>query len=413
MRPSVKFLLQVVGFILVAGAAGMAWMIYDGLNDSLGTANCAVIFANPGATDIQPGSFLAQQMDEAIQLYQSKKVTQIVIASTDAPLGVNGAGIIGIMSQYLTARGVPGPQVLADQNPTSLDASAQDVAAYVKQGGQDLTIMVVAPYYEVTRDKLALGRAGIGQVLQQHVGTLREQDVLPAMETFGDAGVRVVQDDVEPEARKLAAQVQAHVHGVSQSFSSDTSANAGFPAAATGAASPDSAASSDATTSWAAASSDSVPAATDVPALTGGQTVMATGIASMDIPMDWSQRIVPPIMDPVWAAPGSPGQLSAFLMLIKVDHPGSMAEFPTEIESQMRGRLGSLTPVEQGSFTTRSGAEGIRVVTTTSIRSLTADNIFYIFQAGPDKKVVLLGICQSQDAAGTIPTFDACAKTIR
>ena len=306
MKSAVTVLLKILGCVLLVAVGALALMLYDGLTDSPGTANCVVVFASPGATDVQPGSSLAQQLDEAAQLYQSKTVTQIIVTGGDATPGSDGKAIIDAMSGYLTAHGVPASQVMADSNATTLDASAQDVADYLKQSGSR-SIMIVAPYYEVSRNKLALEHAGVGDVMHRHAGALRAQDFVPAVQALRETGLRVARDDVEPQARKLAAQAQAQVQDVTHSFSSETSNDATPRATATPAA-PGASGSGSASDSPAAPPSPASPGAPafagDVTPLTGGQTVTATGIASLEIPMDWSQRVVFPILDPVWAPPG-------------------------------------------------------------------------------------------------------------
>jgi hypothetical protein len=68
--------------------------------------------------------------------------------------------------------------------------------------------MIVVPYYEIMRTKLALRRAGMGRVLQVHVGRPGAPDAVPAAEAIGDAGVRFFHDDLKPAALQLIARVQ-------------------------------------------------------------------------------------------------------------------------------------------------------------------------------------------------------------
>ncbi len=203
----VQFLVKVLVFELLLLAGATAWVIYDGLQDSHGPADCAVVFGEAPRTGATPDPVLQAQLDRAIELYREKVVPQVIISSADGAQGGDGRKVLSTMTQYLLAHGLTAAQVLSDSKGTSLDAAAGDVAAYLQQAGLQ-NVVIVVPYYEIMRTKLALWHAGAGQVLQVHVGRPESPDAVPAARAIGDAGVRVYEDDLKPAALKLIARAQ-------------------------------------------------------------------------------------------------------------------------------------------------------------------------------------------------------------
>ena len=298
----VRFLLKVLVVELIFVLAAAAWVVYDGMNDSHGSADCAVIFGETPTTGAEPDPVLQAQLDRAIELYREKVVSQVIVSSADASQGGDGSKVLSTMTRYLLAHGLPASGVLSDSKGTSLDAAAVDVATYQQQSGIQ-NVMIVVPYYEIMRTKLALWRAGVRPVLQVHVGKPGLPDAVPAARAIGDAGVRVFEDDLKPAALKLIARAQGQGQAVSDKITTASGAAQPSPAPDTNTATAPASAETDAP---AAAASAASPAPAPLP---DGQEVTATGIATFDVPRSWSERIVPPILDPVWAAPdiaGSP-----------------------------------------------------------------------------------------------------------
>ncbi|WP_232452802.1 YdcF family protein [Burkholderia ubonensis] len=147
---------KVTMLLAPAWALAVVVICVAGISMPDGKAEVAAIFGNALDRDGTPAPILAQRLDVAIQCYRAGMCGRLfVTGSIDAPLGDETVA----MKQYLTARGVPGTAIIADNAGDNTLASARHLAAYMHE--QHLaSVMLISQYYHLPRARLAVERVG-------------------------------------------------------------------------------------------------------------------------------------------------------------------------------------------------------------------------------------------------------------
>jgi vancomycin permeability regulator SanA len=167
-----KLILQLAVFALVVGGLTAAWMIYDGLTDSGDRADIGVVPGTTVGADGALGPTLQTRLDGAITLYNQGHFPLIFVSGATKPGGYDEAGG---MAKYLLDHQVPAGAIVVDHHGDTTEATAKNVARYLKF--KDLhSVMIVTHYYHMTRMKLALAQADITEISQSHVGSLQKED---------------------------------------------------------------------------------------------------------------------------------------------------------------------------------------------------------------------------------------------
>ncbi len=392
-----RWILRIVVVVLVAFLLTMAWIVFDGTRDFYRSADCAVVVGGTLGNDGKPLPDMEAPLNQLAGSLKAGQVHAVVLACSESASG-DPKSIMDALSRYLVQQGAPSEMMMEDAQGTAPETLAADVAAYMTKGNRT-SVLVVANYADITRLKLAFRRAGVTQVFTTHTGSFQVSDLLAIAGTAFFLWQNVFEKDVAPEAQKLVGNVQGDAQGLvskTTQTGEDSIKNQGDVPGMSNAppAAPSTAAS--------------------VAPLADGQTVNATGIGSFQVPRDWSQQIIFPILDPVWAPPGTVGQLSALIGIIKVNQPGSLANAISEITSDIgsEGFTGVRT-LSQAPFTTAAGQDGIRLMVTVSKDSKTIELVIYAFAGRGDAKVALYGGSLPANMATNLPLFDSCAETLR
>jgi vancomycin permeability regulator SanA len=214
-----RTLVQLILLFVVALVFTAVWIVYDGLNDTGDTADCAVVLGAAVRADGQPAEVLRERLDRSVQLYRDKKVPFIIVSGADHVEGHNEA--TG-MSAYLKSHGVPAGAIIEDHGGTNTDGTAHGVAKIMRDH-HFKSVMIVTHYYHITRTKMALKREGITRISQTHAGTVTKKDAFNIAREVADIyyhlfkyylGPAAAKAGVEAssEAVKLSSQLQSATH---------------------------------------------------------------------------------------------------------------------------------------------------------------------------------------------------------
>ncbi|WP_322106737.1 YdcF family protein [Paraburkholderia sp. J41] len=142
--------------LVVAWALAAVVICVTGILMPDGKAEVAVIFGNALDRDGTPAPILVQRLDVALQCYRAGMCGRLFITgSIDVPRGDETVA----MKRYLTAHGVPGTAIIADNAGDNTLASARHLVAYMHE--QHLaSVMLISQYYHLPRARLAVERAG-------------------------------------------------------------------------------------------------------------------------------------------------------------------------------------------------------------------------------------------------------------
>jgi vancomycin permeability regulator SanA len=181
------------------------YIVYDGLNDHGDHADCAVVPGGAVRRDGEPKPLLRERLDRAVELYRAGKFPLIIVSGATR---LGGYDEPAAMSNYLVEQQVPVSAIIQDRGGAHTSETGEDVARIMQERGLS-SVMIVTNYYHITRMKLALGRAGVKNLEQAHVGVVQKEDAfMLARETlaFYDYLFKFY---LEPEAEKVRQEAQA------------------------------------------------------------------------------------------------------------------------------------------------------------------------------------------------------------
>ncbi len=191
-----------IGLFLLIIMSG--WVICDGLMDQIDHVDLVMMPGHGEVSNAAPNPLLQARLDRAVQLYQQHDYTMIVVSGGTSEDGYDEAAI---MAQYLIDHGLPGSAIAEDHQGTNTEAAVLHVAAYMDSSGAN-SVMVLAPYYRITRLKMALRHAGILKISQAHTGSFQNADVLPIAIAASEVYYHTAKYYLFPTAKTLARQLQ-------------------------------------------------------------------------------------------------------------------------------------------------------------------------------------------------------------
>jgi vancomycin permeability regulator SanA len=221
--------LLIFAVVVLLGTA--VWIVYDGLNDTSGAADCAVVLGAAVRSDGQPGPALRERLDRAIELYRAKTVPVIIVSGADHIEGDGYSEAAG-MASYLRAHEVPADAIIEDHKGVNTDATARDLAG-IMESRHFHSVTIVTSYYHITRTKMALRHEGITGFTQAHAGTVRKEDAFSIAREVADIYYHLFKYYLSPylapaaekatvtlksEAEQLNSELQAEKKKVDQSL---------------------------------------------------------------------------------------------------------------------------------------------------------------------------------------------------
>lgn len=151
-------------FLRIAVWFGISWFLLhtifitlDGLNDSEGSGDLAIVLGNRVFADGSLASWTQGRVDKALELYREGKVKKIFVSGG---LGVEDHYPEGkAMKEYLVRNGVPDSAVVADNAGANTYLTAKDFLEWDKKNEYD-TVIIVSQFYHITRSKYILRKLG-------------------------------------------------------------------------------------------------------------------------------------------------------------------------------------------------------------------------------------------------------------
>ncbi|MDP9838136.1 vancomycin permeability regulator SanA [Neorhizobium huautlense] len=157
----------------VAVIAAVTAIIADGLNDRTGPADVAVVLGSKVMPDGTPSPRLKARLDRGVELYRDNRVAFVLVSGGTGKEGFS-EGLV--MRDYTVAQGVPRDRVIMDEFGNTTRATAENAARMMQARGLT-TAIAVSQYFHITRTRMALNDAGIGQAGSAHARIYELRDL--------------------------------------------------------------------------------------------------------------------------------------------------------------------------------------------------------------------------------------------
>ena len=173
-------------FIKICFWVGVTWFFFhaifitiDGLNDSNGSGDVAIVLGNRVFSDGTLASWTQGRVDKALELFKQGKVRKIYVSGG---LGVEDHYPEGkAMKEYLLRKGDPDSVVIADNGGLNTYLTAKDFLAWDSKNEYD-TAIIVSQFYHITRSKYILRHLGYkGEIESASSDVYKWQDILGTM----------------------------------------------------------------------------------------------------------------------------------------------------------------------------------------------------------------------------------------
>ncbi|WP_223847363.1 YdcF family protein [Hymenobacter montanus] len=165
----------------------MAWflihtmlIVVDGLMDSPGKADVALILGNTVHENGKMSARLQSRVEKGLDLYRAGRVKTIVVSGG---LGKEGFYEAEVMKNYLLAQQVPAARVIVDNKGNTTQLTALNFNQIRKKLGFR-SVIVVSQYYHLSRTKLALRNLGMENVYSAHAPYFEFRDLYSLVREF-------------------------------------------------------------------------------------------------------------------------------------------------------------------------------------------------------------------------------------
>jgi uncharacterized SAM-binding protein YcdF (DUF218 family) len=156
-----------------AFAAAFIAISLAGLWDDARPADVCVVLGNTVGRDGRPSERLRARLDKALELYRAGMFAEVIVSGG---VGEEGFDEAAVMKQYLLENGVPEDRVHADSRGLDTFETARNAKTLMAARGWG-SALVVSQYFHVPRCRLALRRAGVGDVSSAHADYFELRDL--------------------------------------------------------------------------------------------------------------------------------------------------------------------------------------------------------------------------------------------
>jgi vancomycin permeability regulator SanA len=156
-----------------AFAAAFLAISVAGMWDDARPADVCVVLGNTVGRDGRPSDRLRARLDKVVELYRAGMFPEVIVSGG---VGEEGFDEAAVMKQYLVENGIPAGRVHADSRGLDTSATARNAGAEMAARGWKSTL-VVSQYFHVPRCRLALRRAGVGDVSSAHANYFERRDL--------------------------------------------------------------------------------------------------------------------------------------------------------------------------------------------------------------------------------------------
>ncbi len=154
-------------------AAAFLSISLSGLWDDARPADVCVVLGNTVGRDGRPSERLRARLDKALELYRAGMCPEVIVSGG---VGEEGFDEAVVMKRYLVENDVPEDRVYADGRGLDTFETARNSRALMAARGWK-SALVVSQFYHVPRCRLALRRAGVGEVSSAHANYFELRDI--------------------------------------------------------------------------------------------------------------------------------------------------------------------------------------------------------------------------------------------
>lgn len=157
MKKCLKSILYVLCLSVVIH---LFYIIQDGWRDSRSRADVAVVFGNKVNEDGSLSDRLQARLDQAILLYQQKRIHHIIVSGG---MGKEGFFEADKMQEYLLKKQIPAEIIIVDNLGNDTELTVKNSLAIMQEKGF-ITAISVSQYFHQTRAKMLFRKYGFTQI---------------------------------------------------------------------------------------------------------------------------------------------------------------------------------------------------------------------------------------------------------
>ncbi|NLI91002.1 MAG: YdcF family protein [Peptococcaceae bacterium] len=155
-------------------------IVIDGLHDQLEKSDVAIVLGNKVESDGQPSKRLQSRLDKAVELYNQKYYSNLIVSGG---FGKEGYDEAKVMKEYLIINGIPSDSIITDSMGENTQMTAENSKLIMDSKNLE-TAMVITQYYHITRCKLILHKVGIKNVCSAHADIFELRDIYSLLREF-------------------------------------------------------------------------------------------------------------------------------------------------------------------------------------------------------------------------------------
>lgn len=156
------------------------FIVIDGLNDEIASADIAVVLGNKVELNGLPSNRLQARLDKSAELYEGGYFQYIIVSGG---IGKEGFDEAKVMKRYLVNRGVPAEIIIEDSNGYNSYMTAENSRIIMKDLNLE-SVMVITQYFHITRTKLSFKKLGFENVYSAHADVFEYRDVYSIIREF-------------------------------------------------------------------------------------------------------------------------------------------------------------------------------------------------------------------------------------
>ncbi len=139
-------------------------IIIDGLSNSNGNCDLAVVLGNKVEKNGQPSTRLKSRLDKAFEIFK-KGGTKYLLMS--GGVGKEGFDEAKVMKNYLVKKGINKKKIFVDSKGNNSYMTAKNTKKLLNKN-LFKNVMIISHYYHISRTKLAFKKVGIDNVFHHH-----------------------------------------------------------------------------------------------------------------------------------------------------------------------------------------------------------------------------------------------------
>lgn len=133
-------------------------MLLNGTTSNFKKADSAVVLGNQVIPSGEPSKRLIARLNKAIELYNNKMVSTIVVSGG---FGKEGFDEATVMKKYLLRHQIPDNKIIVDSKGDNTRLTAENAKNLI---GTDASIIIVSQLYHLSRCKIAFKQAGFKNI---------------------------------------------------------------------------------------------------------------------------------------------------------------------------------------------------------------------------------------------------------